>query len=101
MTKIALDPIFIPLVEDKVKRQTARPNRRDIPLGNAVLEAGDRDLNIEVTSVTYKTLGSVTHEEVLLDGFKNINELLKALRVYYPDISLNDEMTLIGFDYIG
>lgn len=51
-----------------------------------------------VTRVTRKKLRDVSEEEVKKDGFRNFQELYKALKKHYKDISLNSPVTIIEFE---
>lgn len=100
MTKIALDPRFIPMVKDGSKSATTRPGQRDYKEGPAVLEAGSEDLNVTITNVTYKKLKDITKEELSKDGFESLDSLMNdALLIYYPNLTIEDEVTITEFVY--
>ena len=83
------------------KRCTVRNGRRDVPLGEAVLEAtdgGEGDIHINIDSVSYTTLSNVPVDVCEQDGAANPKELLSLMRRFYPDILPSSEVTILRFE---
>lgn len=100
MTLIDLDPRFIPAVKDGSKCATTRPGKRDYKVGPAVLRAGEEHMNVSIVNVQYKLLKDITKEELLKDGFDSLESLMNdALLIYYPDLTVEDEVTITEFKY--
>ena len=48
-----------------------------------------------ITSVRYCTLNEVTEEENRADGFESREDMLGGMQKYYPDMTLDSEVTVI------
>lgn len=93
------DDLFVPLRNGN-KFTTIRNGRRDIALGNLRFDGATDDTLSElviVTSVTFTTLGEVSWETLDRDGFQDHDDAMKQMRRFYPDITLEDEVTVIDF----
>jgi len=99
MQELLLAPKIFDELERGVKKVTIRKGRRDIKLGTLLFKetGGLREKSVEVWSVTYTYLDSVSHQDCKADGFKNYRELEKVMKEFYPDISHSTEVTVIRF----
>ena len=91
------------LVANGQKRLTIRNGRRSIELGPLTFEPAidgpDAPPSIEVAvhQVCHKKLGHLTKSETMLDDVESPVALLALMRQFYPDIDMEDEVTLIYF----
>ena len=97
MTTIRLSGKFLPAVLEGRKVSTIRRGRRMYPLGNAVLRTADREVTIRIERVRHSLLHNLTEEDALRDGFDNLKDLLTALDRFYPELSPEDEVTIVEF----
>ena len=51
-----------------------------------------------ITSVRYTTLGEVTEEDCLYDGFGGVNILKEGLQKYYPNIDWDTSVTVVRWE---
>jgi hypothetical protein len=96
--QLPLKSEFIPLVRAGAKRSTVRAGRRHIVPGPAEIVSGNVRIPVRVTLVEYKTFGSLTHADALLDGFRSRDDLYRALRTFYPKLKQDDAVSVIHFD---
>lgn len=82
------------------KSTTIRKGKLTIALDDMLLESTDkkREQIVCVKDVYYGLLKDVKHEDIVNDGFKNYQELVEKMKRFYPDISLDTEVTVIKFD---
>ncbi|MFI9066397.1 ASCH domain-containing protein [Streptomyces sp. NPDC053429] len=59
----------------------------------------DEDLVLPgtVTRLATKTVGELSEEDAVADGFADLPELLGRLRYHYPHIAPEDEITVVHF----
>lgn len=76
------------VVRDHGKRHTIRLGRRDIKLGPLVFTSSEGDLVVEVYMVIYLCVKDLS--EVGIRGHQ--------LKRFYPEITDDDEVTLVKFD---
>ena len=91
---------YLDLVRSGTKTQTVRYGIRNIQLGKLELVDPKHDKNrvaVEVNEVSYLRYGNVDDDMAVSDGFKNKEELTKALLKFYPDIDNESEVTVIKF----
>jgi len=48
----------------------------------------------------HTTLRHVRPIELFADGFADLDQALEALRRFYPDLTLDSEVTVVGWDHI-
>ena len=97
MTVINLDPRYIPAVIDGRKTATIRLGRRSYHPGWAILKADGSGISVCIESVRYCRMADLTELDAQRDGFKSLDELLAALQEFYPQISPEDEVTIVAF----
>ena len=98
MQTLKLNDDLMKWVSEGKKHGTSRKGRRDIALGALTLEATNGTLppiQVDVASVTYTRLKNTPTEVIQSEGYKNILELVTSLRRFYPDVTLEDEFTLV------
>jgi hypothetical protein len=81
------------------KLVTIRKGRRDIILGDLLFESVDiaREAVVEVRKVIYCRLGEVPATYYLKDGFTSAEDMLEGMRNFYPDVTMDSEVTVIEF----
>ena len=79
------------------KKITIREGHRDYTIGPVLI--GCHYLNWAVfriiIHVRHTTLGEVTRGECLADGCNSLEELLRMLQQFYPDLTLESKVTVI------
>lgn len=93
------DDLFGP-IRSAEKLTTIRKGRRDVALGDLRFEgATDESLSevVNVTSVIFTTLAGVSKAVLESDGFEDHDDALEQMKRFYPDITLNTEVTVIDF----
>ena len=98
MQKLTLyEDIFDAL--EKGKLTTIRKGRRNITLGKLIFESvtTNRKNIVEVVAVYYSKLEEVNSEDIENDGFKNHQDMWEKMLRFYPDIGLEDEVTVVKF----
>jgi hypothetical protein len=53
---------------------------------------------VTVTEVRYKLFNAITDEEARLDMARDVEDLYDGMKRFYPDLELDDPVTLIFFD---
>lgn len=83
------------------KKATIRLGIVKLRYKELIVHGGGRPIaKVRVTNVRYKRVVELTDEDAKLDGFKNKEELLEALRKAYGEIKPNDYVTIIEFEVI-
>jgi hypothetical protein len=96
-----LEDIFDSL--EKGKLTTIRKGRRDIKLGDLLFESVEtkRQELVYVISVHYCRLADVPLDDLQNDGFIDHQDLAERMKRFYPDIILNDEVTVVKFEKVS
>jgi len=83
----------------KGKLTTIRKGRRSIDLGELRLESVEtkRHEIVEVITVYYTRLKQVNTEDLKNDGFRDHLDMWEQMKRFYPDIQLEDEVTVVKF----
>lgn len=98
MQKLTLfEDIFDALEQGKLC--TIRKGRRDIQLGDLLFESIEtmRPEIVQVEIVYYCRLDKVAIEDLQNDGFKDHQDLCEKMKRFYPDITPEDEVTVVKF----
>jgi hypothetical protein len=97
---ILTERIFDQLKEQK--RVTIRKDRKNIQLGDLILESDveHRKCIVRVIRVSYCQFGNIYCCETEKDGFKNHNDMFEKMKQFYPTISFESEMTVIAFTHL-
>lgn len=84
---------------EKGKLTTIRKGRRDIVLGELLFESVEtkRQKVVEVSTVYYTRLENVNSEDLENDGFKDHLGMWEQMKRFYPDIQMEDEVTVVKF----
>ncbi len=93
-------PGMIAAIENGKKRATIRKGRKVIGPGLLVLSDGKSSIAVRIKSSICKSFKNLTDEDAVLDGYRNKNELAKALRKIYPDLRDRSLVTIIKFERI-
>ncbi len=94
------DELFVSL-RSGVKRTTIRKGYREVQLGQLLFEgANDESLveSVKVTSVLHTTLGELPDDVLADDGFVSHIHAMRAMSRFYPNITLETEVTAITFE---
>lgn len=98
MQKLSLyEDIFDTLEEGK--QTTIRKGRLSIALGELIFESTEtqREKTVNVQTVYYTQLKNVNLEDLKNDGFKDHQDMWQKIKRFYPDIELEDEVTVVKF----
>jgi len=98
VTAILLDRKFLDLVRSGRKRTTVRKGKRLYPKGRAVLRSGSEETTINVRAVRHCSLRDLTDDDARLDGFSSRTALVRTLESFYPDLTEDDQVTVVTFD---
>ncbi|AGO47648.1 hypothetical protein Phi17218_115 [Cellulophaga phage phi17:2_18] len=84
---------------EKGKTTTIRKGRRDIKLGNLLFESleTNRKEVVSVLNIHYCKLSNVYDGDLKNDGFKDHQDMWDQMKRFYPDLTLDDEVTTIKF----
>jgi hypothetical protein len=101
--KRALQGLLVagPDLRDKVRQDkkliTIREGHRDYSTGPVLIGCPILDwVEVRVIDeVRHTTLDMVTEEEFNADGFKDQEDMLDSLIEYYPDLTMESEVTII------
>lgn len=99
MQKLTLyEDIFDAL--EKGKLTTIRKGRRNVELGELLFESTEkgRQKIVDVVMVYYTRLENVNTEDLENDGFKDHHDMWVKMQRFYPDIGLDDEVTVVKFN---
>ncbi len=97
MPRLRLLPEFVAAVRRGEKRSTIRKGRHAFPLGLVLLESDTQCLAVNVTKVLHTRFCDLAVEDARSDGFKNLDELRKALLAIYPNLRDKSVLTVIHF----
>lgn len=99
---VALNSKFFPLVRAGSKSSTVRKGERDVRAYESLIltDGSNNDITVRVTDVKIKRLDELTETEARRDGFESIQDLIEGLKEFYPNITLQDPVTIIGFKII-
>lgn len=99
MKKLSFSKEYKKKIERGLKRQTIRLSS-SLKEGDRVrVVVGGKFLGIaRITRVERKVIEELTDEDAKKDGFKNVLQLVKALRRHYGKISSKKEVCIIGFE---
>ncbi len=103
MQKLVLLDNLFPALRNGEIRLTVRKGYRDIRLGNMEFHnVSDDDIHeVYVEEVRHLQLMNIEYDIVKMDNYRSLDELVEGLRVHYPDISLDDEITVVIFSNYG
>ena len=83
------------------KKATIRLGIVKLRYKELIVHGGGKPIaKVRVTNVRYKRVAELTDEDARLDGFRNKDELLEALKKAYGEIKPNDYVTIIEFEVI-
>lgn len=103
MQELKLRDDLLALIETEQKRITVRRGHRDILPGELVF-SGVNDENhtvkVNVSRVTHKTLAEISFTEAHYEGAQSVRHLQEGMLEHYPDLQLDDEVTVILFKYL-
>ncbi|GMV04423.1 MAG: hypothetical protein AMXMBFR53_07030 [Gemmatimonadota bacterium] len=97
MTDIPLASEYVPLVQSRRKTTTVRAGRRPFKTGQHRIVSGPTAISVVVTKVQYKTVEELTDLDARADGFGSREELMAALRRFYPRLQDQDAVTVVHF----
>lgn len=95
---ILADDVFDKLYNGK--RTMIKKGRRDIELGEMSFKSLDnkRQEIVNVVSVYHSRLSNVNGDDMKNDDFKNLHDMYKSLKEYYPTMKIDDVVTVINFE---
>ena len=95
------DKRFIPDILSGRKTTTIRKARVVEEGDVVVLESGSKPFAMAyIKGIRKVRLCDLSEEEIRRDGFRSLDELLKALRRYYGHVDEEDDFFLIEFEVI-
>ncbi|MCS7122295.1 MAG: ASCH domain-containing protein [Archaeoglobaceae archaeon] len=103
MEKVNFDPEYVPLIVEGKKKTTIRKGIKSYPVGRLVeftVENSKVFAIARIKKVVVKRISELTDSDAEIDGFKNKNELLRALRKIYGDVKDSEFVTIIHFEVV-
>jgi hypothetical protein len=83
------------------KRATIRLGLVKVKYDELIVHGGGRPVaKVKVKNVRYKRVSELNDEDARLDGFRNVEELLEALRKAYGEVKPDDYVTIIEFEVV-
>lgn len=90
-------------VEDGTKTVTIREGHRPITLGPLTFVSPTNPLDtwvhVYVQHVRHITIAELSKRECLADGVNNPEEMVTLMETFYPGITIDSKITVIGFYY--
>ena len=99
MTKILLSSQFISAITSGRKISTIRRGHRLYPLGLCILKAKNTEILVTITRVRYCICKDLTVKDAINDGFETLEALQIAIKQFYSNITPEDDVTIIEFNY--
>jgi hypothetical protein len=104
LKELKIDPKLIPAVLNGKKRATIRKGRLDIQMLQKCWFVDssnlDNKIHIFIRDVKFIKLKDVSKSMLDKEGYETLEELFSVLASYYPDITLNTEVTYVEFSRI-
>lgn len=98
ITSLLLAPDLMAIARSGAKTITIRNGARDIAPGPLTLvnaaDSGDT-LAVEVTSVSVAPFHTIDAQDIRDDGAPTHQEMLAAMRAFYPDITMRSVCTVV------
>jgi hypothetical protein len=95
--KIPLAADLIPLVLSGKKTSTIRLGIRNYSVGPARIVSRDADIGIEITEVELTKVERLSVSTAISEGYNSLDELLMALKRFYPEAGINADVTIVHF----
>jgi len=97
---ILFEDVFDALATGKVV--TIRKGKLSIALDDLLFQSAEkkREQIVCVKEVYYGPLKEVKQEDMVNDGFNSHQEMAEKMKRFYPDITLETEVTVVRFDQI-
>jgi hypothetical protein len=96
-TQIPLAADLLPLILSGKKTSTVRLGIRDYPLGPARIVSGSVSIPIEITEIIITKVGRLDGHVARSEGYDSLDELLHALKRFYPQAGQDHDITVIRF----
>ena len=82
------------------KTTTIRKGKLAIVLGDLLFLSTEKEREqvVSVKEVYYCFLKNVKLDDVIKDGFRNHQDMADQMKRFYPDITLDIEVTVVKFD---
>lgn len=101
MQTMKLAAKFMPLIRTHRKIRTIRKGIKQVSVGAALTFVNaDDELDrhtVFITGAQILALKRVTDGDAQMDGFRDWDDLLVGLREFYPDLTIDEEVTIIDF----
>lgn len=98
---IDIEDRYIPLIKSGNKTTSIRKGIRFYPKGKSVFLGKKEEIEIDITTIEYKSFDKFKLIDAKHDGFENLNDLWKALISYYSDLTKEEILTIIKFKCIS
>lgn len=101
MRNLKFDGKYKDLLLSRKKRATIRVGKVNLKPGDEVLihSGGYVIGKAKIRKVEKKRVSELTEEDAIMDGFKNKEELLDALKEHYKNIKSDTEVTVVEFEF--
>ena len=95
---IRFAPEYLDLLLTGKKNTTVRLGIQIYSLGLVELTDGSRSISRDIGRLVVTSLGRLSQQDAANDGFASTDELLQALRRFYPEITPESVITVVHFD---
>lgn len=103
---LELVPALFCLVRSGDKRLTVREGHRDYQLNDTLYVLATNEIfdgepgiyKTRINKLRHATLGELSEKELAADGFVNPGHALEVMQQFYPSITLESPVTVIGFE---
>ena len=101
MRNLKFDGKYKDLLLSGKKRATIRVGKVNLKPGDEVLIHSEGYVigKAKIRKVEKKRVSELTDEDAIMDGFKNKEELLDALKEHYKNIKSDTEVTVVEFEF--
>ncbi|MEM0203591.1 MAG: ASCH domain-containing protein [Archaeoglobaceae archaeon] len=102
MERINFDIEFVPTILSGAKKTTIRRGIRSYPVGKIVeLTVDSKPFAMaKVKKVVVKRVSELSDEDAIADGFAGKEELIRALKKIYGEISDSEFVTIVHFELV-
>lgn len=102
-SRINFDEEYVKIILDGKKRTTIRKGLKSYPVGKIVEFTANNKVfcKARILKAVVKRLKELNDKDAIDDGFKNKEELVKALKRIYGDVGDDEFVTIVHFEVVA
>jgi hypothetical protein len=100
MEKINFSKEYVKPILEGRKKTTIRKGLKRYSASVQLVVDAETFAKARVKKVVVKRVKELTEEDAINDGFKNLDELMTALRKIYGDLKANEFVTILHFEIL-